>query len=157
MSSNFWLVLYILYIWCLPSFNSYLNNVLLFWDCLIWHLETERILHVLHQEQITTLGHDKRGYTCTMLFIKTLHSCSCSDKWSKHCSMQINKKKKKWFITLMTHKNVCAVDEMLHPLFCNEQHFIKEEEGSLLFNPLNPEGAFQNQLSKAAEIRTSPV
>lgn len=57
----------------------------------------------------------------------------------------------------MTHKNVCAVDEMFHPLFCNKQHFIKEEEGPLFFNPLNPEGTFQNQLSKAAEIRTSPV
>lgn len=26
----------------------YLNNVLLFWDCLIGHLKTEGILHVFH-------------------------------------------------------------------------------------------------------------
>lgn len=58
---------------------------------------------------------------------------------------------------MMTHKNMCAVDEMLHSLFCNKQHFIKEEESPFLFNPLYPEGTFKNQLSKAVEIRTSPV
>lgn len=57
----------------------------------------------------------------------------------------------------MTHENMRAVDEMFHPLFGNKQHFIKEEEGPLLFNPLDPEGTLKNQLSKAVEIGTGPV
>lgn len=57
----------------------------------------------------------------------------------------------------VTHKYVCAVDELLQPLLGDQQHFIKQEEGSLLLHPVDLKGAFENQLAKPAEVRPSPV
>ena len=56
-----------------------------------------------------------------------------------------------------THKYVCAVDKVIKPLLRDQQHLVKQEEGSLFFHPLNPEGTFQNQLSKATQVGSSPV
>lgn len=50
-----------------------------------------------------------------------------------------------------------AVYEMIQPLLGNEKHFIEKKECSFLLHPLNPKGAFKNQFSKPAEVRTSPV
>lgn len=52
---------------------------------------------------------------------------------------------------------MCAVDKLLQPLLGNEEHFVKQEEGSLLLHAVNLEGTFQNQLSKAAEVWAAPV
>lgn len=50
-----------------------------------------------------------------------------------------------------------AVDKLLQPLLGNEQHLVKQEEGSFLLHPVNFEGTFQNQFSKAAEVWAAPV
>ncbi len=57
----------------------------------------------------------------------------------------------------ITYKDVCAVDELFQPLLGDQQHLIKKEEGSLLLHSVDLEGTFQNQLSKAAEVRPRPV
>lgn len=52
---------------------------------------------------------------------------------------------------------MCAVDKLLQPLLGNEEHLVKQEEGSLLLHSVDLEGAFQNQLSEASEVWAAPV
>lgn len=59
--------------------------------------------------------------------------------------------------SVQTHKDVSAVDELLQTLLGDQQHLIKQEEGSLLLHSVDLEGTFQNQLSKPAEVRPAPV
>lgn len=56
-----------------------------------------------------------------------------------------------------SYEDVRAVDEVLQPLLGDEQHLVKQEEGSLLLHALHLEGTFQNQLPEAAEVRPTPV
>lgn len=50
-----------------------------------------------------------------------------------------------------------AVDELFQPFLGDQQHLIKQEEGSLLLHSVHLERTFQNQLSEAAEVRPTPV
>lgn len=52
---------------------------------------------------------------------------------------------------------MCAVDKLLHPLLGNQQHFIEQEERSLLLHSVDFKGTFKNQLAEPAEVRPSPV
>lgn len=55
------------------------------------------------------------------------------------------------------YKYVRAVDKLLQPLLGDEEHLVKQEEGSLLLHSVNLEGTFQNQLSEATEVWPAPV
>lgn len=52
---------------------------------------------------------------------------------------------------------MCAVDNLFQPFLGDQQHLVKQEEGSLLLHSVHLEGPFQHQFSKTVEVRPSPV
>lgn len=52
---------------------------------------------------------------------------------------------------------MCAVDKLFQAFFGDQQHLVKQEEGSLLLHSVHLEGPFQHQFSKTTEVWPSPV
>lgn len=136
--------------------------MLLLQDGLIGHLETQRVLQGLHQQQIATLQQQRAEKDTENPELKPSAAGwdSISAPWLFGCKtgwVVIHQTKQTVVENRSPYKYMCAVDKLLQPLLGDEEHFVKQEEGSLLLHSVNLEGTFQNQLSKASEVRAAPV
>lgn len=57
----------------------------------------------------------------------------------------------------MIYRDISLEDVMFSSFPGDEQHLIKQEEGSLVLGPVDGERSFQNQLSVSGQVRTLPV
>lgn len=55
------------------------------------------------------------------------------------------------------YQDMSLVDVMFPSFLCDEQHLIKQEEGSLVLGTVDGKRSFQNQLAVSGQIRTLPV
>lgn len=120
--------------------GTHLDHVLLLGDGLIRHPEAQGVLQGLHQQQVAALPAQRRTRTLVYLRIEAFGGQNAVAVSGSN-----------------TYEYVRAVDKLFQPLLGDQQHPVKQEEGSLLLHPLHLKRTFQDQLSKPAQVRTGPV
>lgn len=125
------------------TFTSHLDDVLLLGNHQVGHPETQRLLQGVHQQEVAALQPPPpRKREKKKLTQKRPTGGSCRRPRPPFAA---------------TYKDVRAVHKALQPLLGDQQHLVEEEEGALLLHPVDLEGAFQNQLAKAAQVGPAPV